>query len=227
MQNNEKIILDLCGGTGAWSLPYKAAGYQVYVITKPDYDVTVFHVDGDYIIFPRLDGGERLILQISKIYGILAAPPCTHFSFARTNIKASKRDLPGSIAIVHSILQIISICNFSLLPGTFQTTLKFWAMENPNGYLKYFMGKPTMIFQPYEFGDGYSKRTYLWGWFELPQRLPPMFQAVCKNNALTLDEYDLRELPDDYHLPPDFSKRAAKRSITSPKFASAFFESNM
>ena len=28
-----KIILDLCGGTGAWSEPYKEAGYDVKVIT--------------------------------------------------------------------------------------------------------------------------------------------------------------------------------------------------
>ena len=25
----DKIILDLCGGTGAWSKPYKDAGYDV------------------------------------------------------------------------------------------------------------------------------------------------------------------------------------------------------
>jgi len=34
-----KIILDLCGGTGAWSKPYKEAGYDVRLITLPDYDI--------------------------------------------------------------------------------------------------------------------------------------------------------------------------------------------
>ena len=38
--NSHKIILDLCGGTGAWSKPYANAGYDVRVITLPDYDVT-------------------------------------------------------------------------------------------------------------------------------------------------------------------------------------------
>lgn len=28
MENKDKIILDLCGGTGAWSKPYKDAGIQ-------------------------------------------------------------------------------------------------------------------------------------------------------------------------------------------------------
>jgi ubiquinone/menaquinone biosynthesis C-methylase UbiE len=37
-----KIILDLCGGTGAWSLPYKEAGYDVRNITLPDYDVMTY-----------------------------------------------------------------------------------------------------------------------------------------------------------------------------------------
>ena len=31
-----KIILDLCGGTGSWSKPYKDAGYDVRVITLPE-----------------------------------------------------------------------------------------------------------------------------------------------------------------------------------------------
>ena len=34
MDNKEKIILDLCGGTGSWSKPYKDAGYDVKVINR-------------------------------------------------------------------------------------------------------------------------------------------------------------------------------------------------
>ena len=34
-----KLILDLCGGTGSWSKPYKEAGYDVRVITLPHYDL--------------------------------------------------------------------------------------------------------------------------------------------------------------------------------------------
>lgn len=40
MLNSHKIILDLCGGTGSWSKPYKDAGYTVKVCTLPHYDVT-------------------------------------------------------------------------------------------------------------------------------------------------------------------------------------------
>jgi ubiquinone/menaquinone biosynthesis C-methylase UbiE len=36
MSNSNKIILDLCGGTGSWSEPYKQAGYDVRLITLPE-----------------------------------------------------------------------------------------------------------------------------------------------------------------------------------------------
>ncbi len=38
--NRDKIILDLCGGSGAWSQYYKKAGYDVRLITSPGRDVT-------------------------------------------------------------------------------------------------------------------------------------------------------------------------------------------
>jgi hypothetical protein len=55
-EEKDKIILDLCGGTGAWSRPYRLAGYDVRVITLPDYDVRCFEPP-------------------ENVYGILAAPP--------------------------------------------------------------------------------------------------------------------------------------------------------
>ena len=38
-ENKNKIILDLCGGTGSWSKPYRDAGYNVRVITLPEFDI--------------------------------------------------------------------------------------------------------------------------------------------------------------------------------------------
>ena len=59
-----KIILDLCGGTGSWSKPYRDAGYDVRLVTLPDDDV-------------------RLYAPPKDVWGILAAPPCTEFSRAQ------------------------------------------------------------------------------------------------------------------------------------------------
>ena len=137
--NSDKIILDLCGGTGSWSKPYKNNGYDVRIITLPEHNVM------DYVC-------------TDKIYGILSAPPCTMFSFARTNAK-NERDLIGAMDIVYKCLEIIWNCQIKLLSDTQKTPpLKFWALENPRGMLEWFLGKPVYTFQPWEFGDMYKKK---------------------------------------------------------------------
>ncbi len=63
--NGDKIILDLCGGTGAWSKPYKDAGYDVRVINTPEYDVTLWYTYPDLVN----------TIKSGKVYGVFAAPP--------------------------------------------------------------------------------------------------------------------------------------------------------
>ena len=68
--NEDKIILDLCGGTGSWSKPYKENGYDVRVIDPQEWLEDDFGT-GDVRLFKK---------PKEEIYGILSAPPCTHFS---------------------------------------------------------------------------------------------------------------------------------------------------
>lgn len=89
MKNSGKIILDLCGGTGAWSLPYSKAGYDVRNITLPDYDVRTYEPP-------------------DNIHGILAAPPCNEFSIAKGS---QKRDFDKGMQIVKACLNIIWKCH--------------------------------------------------------------------------------------------------------------------
>ena len=111
--NKDKIILDLCGGTGAWSKPYKEAGYDVRLITLPENDV-------------------RTYTPPENVYGIFAAPPCTMFSLARTRAK-TPRDLKQGMEIVIACLNIIWECRY-------KNKLAFWTLENPMGYLRQFLG---------------------------------------------------------------------------------------
>ena len=92
-----RIILDLCGGTGAWSKKYKEAGYIVINVTLPFYDVLKTEIKSEYIIFK---GGieKPLRVRINDVYGILASPVCTMFSLARTRAKIP-RDLRLGIII--------------------------------------------------------------------------------------------------------------------------------
>ena len=101
-----KIILDLCGGTGAWSKPYKDAGYDVRVITLPEYDILKTELRYNYEDMIFKGAGIDMVVGVADIYGILAAPPCPMFSFARTNAK-NPRDLESGMEIVSACLNII------------------------------------------------------------------------------------------------------------------------
>lgn len=142
MKNNNKIILDLCGGTGAWSKPYADAGYDVRVITLPE-DV-------------------RLVKRPTEsIHGILAAPPCTMFASSGARWQRTDEQIIEALSMVDACLRLVMVCK-----------PVFWALENPIGKLVRYLGKPMMYFQPSDYGDPYTKRTCLWGNFKMPIKTP-------------------------------------------------------
>ena len=219
-ENSNKIILDLCGGTGSWSRPYKEAGYHVVLVTLPDHDVR--HYDAEHL------WGHK------GIYGILAAPPCTMFSFARTNAK-KPRDLREGMECVRACLDIIWKVNERVqATGKKTLPLKFWALENPyHGFLPQFLGKPAFTFDPWEFGDGYQKRTALWGNFNEPIKHPIPMTKGAKAKAKTNSYLHTLGVKFDYLKSKDihpeaFGKfdRQTRRSITPAGFAEAFFAAN-
>jgi site-specific DNA-cytosine methylase len=62
----EPIILSLFDYSGAWSKPYRKAGYRVLQVdTKLGFDILTWN----YQAIPK-----------GAVVGILAAPPCTDFS---------------------------------------------------------------------------------------------------------------------------------------------------
>ena len=194
---SEKIILDLCGGTGSWSKPYKEAGYDVRNITLPKYDILNYKP-------PK------------NVYGILAAPPCTMFSFARQTAK-TPRDFTGALKIVKKCLDIIWQCR---LDGK----LKFWALENPKGYLRQFLGKPYLEFSPEQYGENYTKPTDIWGYFFKPKK--NKYEGELIGNGKNWKWVKNKILPDDYIFPENWTANQAKKSMTSSKFAIAFFKAN-
>ena len=192
----KKIILDLCGGTGSWSRPYQEAGYDVRNITLPEYDVREYHPP-------------------ENVHGVLAAPPCDQFSFAKTTGKP--RDLKEAWSIVRGCLDIIAECNRITIPYAKTTTLKFWCLENPNSLLKRFLGKPAFEFNPYDFGDDYKKKTHLWGWFNDP------IKNHIECTKPKFDRLKTKEIHPEYY--GKFT-RQERRAITPAGFAKAFFKAN-
>lgn len=179
-----KIVIDLCGGTGSWSKPYKDAGYDVRLITLPEYDVRTYEPP-------------------ENVYGILAAPPCTEFSSSGARWFAEK-DKNGrtleSMGILVAVLEIIARSN-----------PEFWVLENPIGRIRRWMHNPTMTFDPCDFGDPYTKRTHLWGRFNLPEKNP-------------VDPTEGSKMWRCYGGVSEHTKQA--RAITPPGFAKAFMEAN-
>jgi hypothetical protein len=193
--NNDKIILDLCGGTGSWSKPYKEAGYDVRLVTLPDNDVLNYQ-------------------SPENVYGILAAPPCTMFSLARTTAK-TPRDFRQGMLIVEACLQII-------WEARYKGKLAFWAIENPKAYLRQFLGKPPFSFDASEFGETYNKATDLWGYFNLPKKSDYVhYGEATRNNSRQLPE-----IPADYKRDLNMRPQQIRRSITPQGFAQAFFKAN-
>lgn len=148
IDNQNKIILHLCADLGTDSQPYRDAGYNVICVGK-DIGVENYHPP-------------------ENVYGIIANPPCTHFSIARACAK-TPRDLREGMRLVKECLRIIWECQYRLKEGKRSCELKFWCIENPaTGMLKYFLGNPTYQYCPSEFGAEYTKRTALWGYFNAP-----------------------------------------------------------
>lgn len=180
-------------------MPYKEHGYDVRLVTK-GIGVENYHPP-------------------NNVYGIIANPPCTMFSIARTNAK-TPRDLVEGMRLVKECLRIIWECQYNTksikVNQSKNAPLAFWVIENPAGsMLKWFLGRPAYTYQPFEFGENYSKNTSLWGYFNKPIK-PLLFNPIPSGRSLNDLTYKIR----------DAEERMQIRSRCSPAFAKAFFQAN-
>lgn len=200
--NNNKIILDLCGGSGAWGKPWKDAGFEVINATLPKYDVTKTRFFEHFMDIG--DGTSFESIWYKDVYGILAAPPCTEFSKAKTT---APRDFEKGMETIKACLEIVWQIQMV-------HKLKFWALENPEGLLSRFLGYPPYRFEQWWFGNDRCKPTHIWGHFKEPKRKyyeKSMFYEKAAHNK-NADWYS--------------NATAAERAITPAGFAKAFYEAN-
>jgi hypothetical protein len=185
---------------------------------------------------PYRDAGYNVILVGREIgvenyhppkdvHGIIANPVCLEFSTARSNGKA--RNPEEGMHLVRECQRIIAECN-----------PVWWVIENPaKGVLKQFLGKPAYEYEPWWYGSPWTKRTALWGKFNIPPRayqhwddvpkIPelytrpgrdkPSLAFMHKGHAKYIKEFDGFNPDSDMEF----------RSLCSQKFASAFFKSNL
>lgn len=209
----DKIILSLFDYSGSWSKPYREAGYRVIQIdTQLGFDILTW----DYQLIPRED-----------VIGVLAAPPCTDFASSGAQYWP-KKDKDGttlySLQLIEKTLEIIDY---------FQP--KFWALENPVGRLrrilaggikstegtlsipdklrKVLKSKPH-IWNPCDFGDPWTKKTLLWGQFNIPKTSPVKPISFSEQGSWT------------QVLGGKGIQTKRLRSMTPKGFARAFFNAN-
>ncbi len=203
--NYEKTILSLFDRTGQWSKPWRDAGYNVVQIDLADlegfgWQMDIRDIDPQWLFDSGLLDGET-------VHGILAAPPCVDFAVSGArwfNEKDKDGRTEVSIDLVDQVHRIVDFVQ----PD-------WWVLENPVGRLPRMVEgvpeKPQIYFQPWFYGDPYTKKTGLWGDFnwELPQA-----------------PVEPTEGSKIYKLRGDVEEEKLARSITPEGFAYAFYMAN-
>lgn len=200
-----KTILDLCGGTGSWSKPYKDASYTTMIVdpTADDDGINYIGTVAEFLV-------ELMSLSsmLPRFQGVLMAPPCTQFSGSGAR-HWIKKDIEG--ATVHAVDTV-----HNCLAVKDHLDPVWWVLENPVGRLMRLVpevGPVRLQFDPSDYGDPYSKRTQLFGEFNTNLKKVPVSVAHERGSS-----------PIHRAAPGD--DRSKFRSITPLGFANAFFEAN-
>jgi hypothetical protein len=188
-------------------------------------DSWFYRRDGYEVILIGSDIGVENYTPDRPIYGVFANPVCTEFSTARSNGKARNPD--DGMFLVEHCLRIIE-----------QANPHFWVLENPaKGVLKNYIGEPQYTYEPWWYGSPWTKKTALWGKFNVPERTYFDWEDVPKLDGLYqrpgrgkpslafMHKSHYRKIPEFQHLPEPQSDMEF-RSICSQKFAEAFYLAN-
>lgn len=216
----KKLILHLCADTGSDSFFYRNDDNYEVLLIGSDIGVENYHPD-------------------RPVYGIIANPPCTEFSRARSGGKPRLGD---------SGMFLVKECQRIIEEARSFGELKFWVIENPaTGALRNYIGKPNYVYQPWWYGSPWTKKTALWGEFNIPKRIYSEWEDVQKNNNLWVrkrnrvsekDRYTGKpemhtlhksayDLISEFHHLPRPTSDMEFRSLCSQNFAKAFKEANL
>lgn len=195
------IVLSLCDRTGVMVEPWLVAGYECHIVdTQHDgatQDGRLWRIGCDVRDY-AID-----LWPAGRLAIVFAFPPCTHLAGSGARWFADK-----GLESLHEALGLVvackRICEASGAP---------WMLENPVGTLSSYWRKPDYTFQPWQYGDTYTKKTCLW-----------------TGNGFVMPEPWIAHKPADVkatiHLMPPSADRADKRSVTPAGFAKAVFEVN-
>jgi hypothetical protein len=210
-------LLSLFDYSGNWSLPYAENGWNVIRIDRKIKDADNYQAfNKDIMDIDTYWMYENIFDNYDLIDGVLAAPPCTDFAVSGAKHwkekDKPKQTLFGTVdrleyftELTRQTLRIIDLCQ-----------PLFYAIENPVGRIAKQVpeiGK-AWYFQPYWFGDNYSKKTGLYGKFNKPKPTN-IVEPIKHSYGSKTQEYGGKS-----------EKTKELRSITPLGFAYAFYEAN-
>jgi hypothetical protein len=224
-----KTILSFFDYSGNWLEPYYYAGWNVVQIDRKiknlhdgfsAFSVDILSLNADWFF-------ENIFDVYGTVEGCLFAPPCDDYAGSGAkHWKDKDKNKPGLFGdhyrleifdeYVLQCLRIVELCKGSDEDSWYDeegNRTFFWALENPVGRIAKRIpeiGKPW-FFQPYWFGDAYSKKTGLYGEFNKPEKTnevkPTQGSKMLKMGGKSAKTKELR-------------------SITPLGFAYAFYEAN-
>ena len=190
-------------------------------------DSRFYQLDPEYeVILVGEKIGVENFQPPKNVHGIIANPVCTEFSTANGFHKGN--DLEKGMFLVRHCQRIIE-----------QAKPVWWALENPaNGRLQDVIGKPKAVYQPWQFGSPWTKKTALWGNFTMPKTIYKNWSDCPKNDrlyvrpgrgkpALTFLHKSAIDLIPEFEFAREHIKCDADiRSMCSQGFAKGFYETN-
>lgn len=203
------VAIFLCDRSGVMAEPWAQAGYRCYCIDI-QHQIRVLartkaYPSGGYIVFQWGDVRTWVPPEhLAKCIAFLAAfPPCTHVAVCGARDFRTK-----GTAMLRDSLELFSACysagRWSGAP---------FMIENPVGKFSDHMMPPDYSFQPWEYGDLWTKKTCLWtgNGFVMPP-------AINTEPPEGVKELIWKMSPSE--------ERADKRAETPPGFAKAVFLAN-
>ena len=179
--------------------PWAEAGYTCYCID-------IEHPDGETREGNIIKVGADILkwnpptndVKISFFF-----PPCTDIAVSGARWFKDK----GLGALIDALVLFKRAVDLSYKMDT------PYMIENPVSTVSSYWREPNYTFQPWQYGDMYTKKTCLWtgNFFKMPK---PIYTKRPK------------EVTDKIHKMPPSLDRAYKRSITPSGFARAVYESN-
>lgn len=201
-----KTIVSLCDYSGVWSAPYAHAGYRVIQVDVGfDRSLVLGNVS-------QIKADVREWTPDIEVHGVLAAPPCC--CFCRPGARWWPRmDEQGDTA---EAMEVMQACF-----GIAKRATGWWAIENPPGRHMRLMPnlpKPSWQYQPWWYGDDWTKQTYIWG-----NAVQPAQTHYTPPKAITYRTPNGRTQGRVSRMSSSWKR---EREKTPSGFAQAFFRAN-